>query len=114
MSNKAPRVKMLKPAVKELQTTRIKTISASSWRAGKTTAERGYTYAWQQARERFLRAHPLCCYCERQGRWIPASVVDHIKPHQGDDRLFWDEANWQPLCKPCHDTVKAKEERGQR
>lgn len=24
--------------------------------------------------------------------------------------LFWDEANWQPLCKPCHDQKTARED----
>jgi 5-methylcytosine-specific restriction endonuclease McrA len=37
-------------------------------------------------------------------------VVDHIIPHKGDKALFWDEKNWQPLCKYCHDSIKAKEE----
>ena len=41
---------------------------------------------------------------------MPASVVDHVTPHQGDQRLFWDEANHQSLCKPCHDGDKAREE----
>lgn len=110
MTNKSPpRVKMLGSRIAE-QPDRLKTIGGSSWRAGKTTTQRGYGYRWQQARERFLRAHPLCCYCQREGRLAAASVVDHITPHQGDERLFWDEVNWQPLCKPCHDSVKAKEE----
>nr|DAZ53348.1 MAG TPA: HNH endonuclease [Caudoviricetes sp.] len=39
----------------------------------------------------------------RQGRYTKATVVDHITPHRGDPRLFWDEANWQPMCKQCHD-----------
>lgn len=43
-----------------------------------------------------------------------ASVVDHIKPHKKDPALFWDQENWQALCKPCHDSVKQKEERGRR
>ena len=33
----------------------------------------------------------------------PATVVDHVIPHRGDRKLFWDEQNWQPLCKECHD-----------
>lgn len=37
------------------------------------------------------------------GRYVRATVVDHIKPHRGDQRLFWDEDNWQALCKECHD-----------
>ena len=35
-----------------------------------------------------------------------ASVVDHIKPHKGDKALFWDQANWQPLCASCHSGTK--------
>ncbi|CQR75082.1 hypothetical protein SpAn4DRAFT_4446 [Sporomusa ovata] len=29
--------------------------------------------------------------------------MDHIKAHRGDQVLFWDQSNWQPLCKKCHD-----------
>jgi len=109
----APRVKMLKPTL-SVQPDRLKTMSSDSWRSGKTTTTRGYGYRWQQARVLFLKAHPLCCYCKREDRLTAASIVDHITPHQGDERLFWDSRNWQPLCKPCHDTIKAAEERGQR
>lgn len=41
-----------------------------------------------------------------------ANVVDHIKPHRGDKVLFWDSANWQPLCKECHDRKTATEDGG--
>jgi len=110
---KPRRLKMLKPQVSTLKP-KLAEMSGTGWRAGKTTTERGYGYRWQQARARFLRAHPLCCYCERQGLVRAAAVVDHIVPHHGDDTLFWDEKNWQPLCKPCHDGAKAAEERGAR
>lgn len=75
-----------------------------------TSAERGYDHRWRKARAIYLRAHPLCCYCEREGRLTPATVVDHVVPHRGDERLFWREDNWQPLCRRCHDGVKAREE----
>jgi 5-methylcytosine-specific restriction protein A len=39
----------------------------------------------------------------KQGRYTKATVVDHIKPHRGNQKLFWDEDNWQPMCKQCHD-----------
>nr|WP_307877464.1 MULTISPECIES: HNH endonuclease [unclassified Rhizobium] len=39
-----------------------------------------------------------------------ASVVDHIIPHRGDQALFWHHANWQPLCAPCHNSVKQRQE----
>ena len=71
--------------------------------ARESAAGRGYTGKWQRARTTFLKKHPLCAYCLAQSRLTPATVVDHVIPHRGDPALFWDEANWQPLCKPCHD-----------
>ena len=50
-----------------------------------------------------LSRHPLCAECLKNGTLTPATVVDHIVPHRGDHALFWDEQNWQPLCKNCHD-----------
>jgi 5-methylcytosine-specific restriction endonuclease McrA len=96
------------------QPDRLTAVSADSWRAGKTTNQRGYDYKWQKARERFLFDNPLCVYCQREGRVTAASVVDHITPHHGDQALFWRQSNWQPLCKPCHDSVKQREEAGSR
>ena len=49
--------------------------------------------------------------CTAAGRVTMATVVDHIEPHKGDPELFWDEDNWQGLCKPCHDGAKAELER---
>ena len=68
-----------------------------------SATERGYDAKWRRARKRFLQRHPLCANCLSQGVLTPATVVDHIVPHRGDHRLFWDEQNWQPLCKVCHD-----------
>lgn len=48
--------------------------------------------------------------CERLGRITPATVADHIKPHEGNPELFWDEDNLQPLCKRCHDSKTARED----
>jgi 5-methylcytosine-specific restriction protein A len=39
-------------------------------------------------------------------------VVDHIIPHRGDQALFWDEENWQPLCLVCHNAKTAREDGG--
>ncbi len=77
-----------------------------------SSSERGYSAAWQRAREGFLRKHPLCKACLDKGDVTQASVVDHIKPHRGDKDLFWDRDNWQPLCKPCHDRKTATEDGG--
>ena len=66
-------------------------------------AARGYDNRWREARNRFLRQHPLCAECLSENRITPATVVDHIVPHRGDKKLFWNQENWQPLCKDCHD-----------
>ena len=78
---------------------------------GRTTTEKGYTRRWQQARDRFLKTHPLCVRCQAAGKLTPATVVDHVLPHRGDQHLFWDQNNWQALCKPCHDRKTMTEDR---
>lgn len=67
---------------------------------------RGYNSDWQRARRRWLRAFPYCAKCG-----APANVVDHIVPHKGDPKLFWNESNWQSLCSSCHNSGKQSEER---
>ena len=69
---------------------------------------RGYDSAWRKARKAYLEEHPLCEECRKNGKLTPASVIDHIIPHRGDKKLFWDETNWQPLCKDCHDRKTGK------
>lgn len=74
--------------------------------------QRGYSNVWRKARATYLHSHPLCVACEQQNRVTPASVVDHIKAHKGDQDLFWDTSNWQSLCQSCHNSKTAKEDMG--
>ncbi|MBY0474205.1 MAG: HNH endonuclease [Nitrosomonas sp.] len=76
-----------------------------------SSAKRGYGYKWQQAREGFLKKHPLCVDHESRGQVVAAKIVDHIVPHRGDMKLFWDRSNWQSLCKTCHDSHKQRIEK---
>ena len=76
----------------------------------RSAAGRGYDSRWQKARKRFLQAHPLCEQCLKEGRYTKATVVDHVVPHRGDPKLFWDEGNWQALCKRCHDKKTGRED----
>lgn len=71
-----------------------------------------YGRKWRTARGQFLAKHPLCIMCERARRDTIATIVDHIIPHGGDLKLFWDRKNWQPLCQPHHDSTKRAQERG--
>ncbi|MBT0626071.1 HNH endonuclease [Pseudomonas fluorescens] len=81
-------------------------------RQRETSAQRGYSYKWQQARKAYLAKYPLCVECERQGLVVAANHVDHIRPHKGDWTIFWDSSNWQPLCHPCHSRKTAAEDGG--
>jgi len=73
--------------------------------------ERGYNNKWRKARRLFLLSNPLCRYCDESGFVSKATVVDHIEAHRGDQKLFWDQSNWQALCKRCHDSAKQSEEK---
>lgn len=87
-------------------------LNGGGWRANKrTAAQRGYGYRWQKARDQYLQEHPLCVMCQDAGTVKASAVVDHITPHRGDVRLFWDENNWQALCKTHHDGEKQRQER---
>ncbi|MFT4171769.1 MAG: HNH endonuclease signature motif containing protein [Rhodocyclaceae bacterium] len=80
----------------------------------KSSAQRGYGGKWQRARELWLQQHPLCAECARLGQVTEATVVDHVTPHRGDAKLFWDRKNWQSLCKRCHDSHKQRLEKSGR
>jgi 5-methylcytosine-specific restriction protein A len=69
------------------------------------------TTRWQALRKAtFLRDLYTCRKCARLVGDSSKLVCDHIKPHRGDERLFWDDTNLQTLCKPCHDKAKQIEE----
>ena len=44
--------------------------------------------------------------------YVEATVADHVVPHKGDYGRMWDQNNWQPLCKQCHDRKSANESGG--
>jgi 5-methylcytosine-specific restriction protein A len=73
-----------------------------------SSSARGYTSAWDKARAAYLYRHPMCCW---EGCNQPATVVDHKKAHKGDQGLFWDSDNWQPLCAPHHNGAKQRQEK---
>ena len=80
--------------------------------ATRSATSRGYGAAWQRESKRFLQMpeHRLCEECLKEGRYVKATVVDHIVPHRGDPALFWDRSNWRGLCKSCHDKKTGRED----
>jgi 5-methylcytosine-specific restriction protein A len=80
-----------------------------------TAHQRGYTKTWAVYSKARLAKHPLCECPECLGgekRVIAATVTDHIVPHKGDMRLFWDVSNHQSMSKACHDKKTATEDGG--
>ncbi|UFS81985.1 HNH endonuclease [Rhizobium sp. T136] len=82
------------------------------WRAWYKTSR------WQELRRDVLVRDAYIC--QRTGVLCigkhPAGnspVADHIKPHHGDERLFWDPSNLHCVTKAYHDSQKQKEERAQ-
>jgi 5-methylcytosine-specific restriction enzyme A len=66
---------------------------------------------WKALRAQRLADEPLCRMCAAVGKWVGATVVDHVKPHKGEQALFYDYENTQSLCKQHHDASKQSEER---
>ncbi len=77
----------------------------------RSATSRGYNSRWERARKTYLKMHPLCVQCEKEGKYVMATDVDHIIPHRGDQKLFWDTDNWQALCHSCHSKKTGREDR---
>ena len=79
------------------------------WRG--SAHSRGYSRSWARASARYKQLHPICIGCLAVSKLSKTDVVDHIVPHKGNPALFWNENNWQPLCRWHHDVVKQRIER---
>jgi 5-methylcytosine-specific restriction protein A len=60
---------------------------------------------FRKARRYYLLHHPVCAIC----RQAFANILDHVVPHRGIPRLYWDQSNWQGLCVHCHAVKTSKE-----
>ena len=65
---------------------------------------------WRRLRKMQLKKEPLCAFCLKAGKTTVADVVDHIEPHEGEERLMWDTNNLQSLCATCHSGTKRIED----
>lgn len=59
--------------------------------------------SWRKYCARFLALNPKCYACGER-----ATVVDHLVPHKGDEKLFKATDNHIPLCERDHNTVTGK------
>lgn len=67
---------------------------------GRRAIENMYDHAWRKYCDKFLEINFECYACAKR-----ATVVDHLRPHKGDDKLFKKLDNHIPLCVSCHNTV---------
>lgn len=74
------------------------------------------TARWKQLRiKTFRRDRFTCQMCSKVTGNTSLLTCDHVKPHKGDEVLFWAEDNVQTLCTdPCHNKHKQAIERGAR
>jgi len=67
---------------------------------------------WKRYREEYRARHPLCIQCQEQGITKPMWAIDHVIPHGGNETLFWNPKNHQPLCLECHNRKSQQERAG--
>ena len=85
---------------------------ADRFRNGQAWRKWYNTTRWRKLRWAVLVRDAFTCrMCGRLEGRTSQLVADHKMPHRGDERLFWDEAGLQTLCKPCHDGAKQRAER---
>ena len=75
--------------------------------------KQGYNNHWRRERKAFLLRNTLCENCLNKHDVIRAATqVDHVIPHKGNMKLFWDVSNWEALCHSCHSKKTARENAG--
>lgn len=63
-------------------------------------SNRRYGRAWKRIRDRYIKSHPLCEQCEKDGRLTAAEEVHHILPLTcGGSNA---QSNLMALCHSCH------------
>lgn len=62
-----------------------------------------YGRSWKRIRDRYIKKHPLCEMCRKEGRLTPVDEVHHIVPvSQGGKSV---ESNLMSLCHSCHTKI---------
>jgi len=79
---------------------------AQAWQSWYKTKE------WKALRFRQLHREPYCQCPHHVGKHYPANIVDHVKAHKGDRRLFFNPNNLMSMNKECHDRFKQSQEKG--
>lgn len=67
------------------------------------SAGKRYGRSWKKIRDKYVRSHPYCELCFREGKMVPVEEVHHIVPlSRGGTN---DESNLMSLCRSCHEKI---------
>ena len=62
-----------------------------------------YGHEWARIRERYVKEHPLCERCLKEGRYTSVEEVHHILPvSRGGTNA---KSNLMSVCKSCHNKL---------
>ena len=61
-----------------------------------------YGRRWDLLSRQYRETHPLCKWCDDQGRTTPSAHVHHIVPISEDPLRKYDLGNLVALCEQCH------------
>ncbi len=64
---------------------------------------RTYGRSWKRIRDRYIKQHPLCERCQKEGRLTPVDEVHHILPVSQGGKSTPD--NLMSLCRSCHNII---------
>jgi len=80
--------------------TKHKRVEQKRYNANRPIEDKYYgTNAWRRLRTWYIRDHPMCEQCKKEGRDTIAVTVDHIIPRKCGGRDI--EENLQSLCPEC-------------
>ena len=71
--------------------------------------DRGYDAKWDRLSVAYRRKHPVCAWCEQQGRDTVVDLVDHMIPVVDRPDLKYSWANLWALCSFHHGRKAAME-----
>jgi 5-methylcytosine-specific restriction protein A len=62
-----------------------------------------YGREWKRIRDKYVKKHPLCERCLKEGRITPVEEVHHILPvNRGGTNA---ESNLMSVCRSCHNKI---------
>lgn len=71
------------------------------------------TTVWRKLRLAYMKEHPVCEECLKNGKVTAADSIHHVKsPFTGNTvnwTLFLDPENLEAICRECHARVHAEE-----